>query len=75
MSGVLCSLCGDVIGVYEPLVAVGIGSMRTSSLLREPALRSGPEVLAHRACGADLGLEAADRWRLSDSDGRSLELG
>ncbi len=72
MSGVLCSVCGDVIGVYEPLVVVGVGSVRSSSLAREPALRLGAEVLAHGACGADLGLAGADR---SASDGRSRELG
>jgi len=68
MSRVLCSVCGDVIGVYEPLMAVAVGSVRTSSLAREPALGSGPEILAHRACGEDLGLGEGERRRLPAGD-------
>jgi hypothetical protein len=75
MSRVLCSVCCDVIGVYEPLVAVGVEAVRTSSLAREPALGSGPEVLAHRACGEDLGLGGGERWRLPAADRGSPEFG
>jgi hypothetical protein len=68
MSRVLCSVCGDVIGVYEPLMAVAAESVRTSSLAREPALGSGLEILAHRACGEDLGLGEGERRRLPAGD-------
>lgn len=71
----MCWVCGDVIGVYEPLVVVAAGSVRSSSLAQEPALRSGHEVLAHHACGADLTLAEADRWSSSAADGRAPELG
>ena len=72
MSGVLCAVCGDVIGVYEPLVVVGLGPMRSSSLLREPELRSSVEVLAHSGCAADLGFEGTGR---SANDERLSGLG
>jgi hypothetical protein len=49
--------------------------VRTSSLAREPALGSGPEVLAHRACGEDLGLGGGERWRLPAADWGSPEFG
>lgn len=70
-----CPVCGDVIGVYEPLVVVAAGSMRTTSLAREPALGSGREVLVHRGCGADAGLGEAGRRPASDIDWGSLGLG
>jgi hypothetical protein len=55
MSGrLLCPVCGDVIGVYEPLLVVGAGSVRTSSLARESLLRDSEELIVHRACGQDL---------------------
>jgi hypothetical protein len=72
---VLCSVCGDVIGVYEPLVAVAVGSVRTSSLAREPALGSGPEILAHRACGEELELGEGERRHVSAGDSGSPEFG
>ena len=54
ISGRLCPVCGDVIGVYEPLVVIG-RLARVSSLAREPLLGSGDEVIVHRACGGDPG--------------------
>ena len=75
MSRVLCSVCGDVIGVYEPLVAVAVGSVRTSSLAREPALGSGPEILAHLVCGEDLRFGGGERRRLSAGDWGSPQFG
>jgi hypothetical protein len=50
-----CMICGDVLGVYEPLLVVGQKGGRTSSLAREPLLGSGDEMLMHRACGLDFG--------------------
>jgi hypothetical protein len=50
-----CLICGDVMGVYEPLLVVGQKGGRTSSLAREPQLGSGDEMLMHRACGVDFG--------------------
>lgn len=75
MSGVWCPVCGDVIGVYEPLVVVAAESMRTTSLAREPALGSAREVLAHRGCAADVGLGEAGRRPVSEAEWGSLELG
>lgn len=75
MSRVWCSVCGDVIGVYEPLVAVAVGSVRTSSLAREPALGSGPEILLHLVCGEDLGLGEGERRPLPAGDEGSPYLG
>jgi hypothetical protein len=45
-----CSHCGDVIGVYEPLVAVAQGRARETSLAAEtlPAANNGD--CYHRAC-------------------------
>ena len=51
-----CLVCRDVIGVYEPVLVIGGGTVRTSSLLREPRLGSGVDVVIHRACGPELGL-------------------
>jgi len=75
MSGVWCAVCGGVIGVYEPVVVLGDGSARSSSLAREPALGSGSEVLAHDACGAEIRVGAADRWSLPARRGGPAELG
>ena len=61
MSGrLLCCVCGDVIGVYEPLLVVGSGSVRTSSLAREPLLGDGEEVIVHRGCRQDLAVTGRD---------------
>jgi hypothetical protein len=54
-SCVFCPVCGDVIGVHEPLIVVGTGSVRRTSLAMEPALGSGDEVITHAGCESDLG--------------------
>jgi len=56
----LCPVCNDVIGVYEPLLVVDAESARTSSLAREPPLGSGHGVIIHRACGSRLGIASVD---------------
>jgi hypothetical protein len=69
MSGRLfCSLCGDVIGVYEPLLVVGGGAVRTSSVAREPLVGSGEDVVIHRACGLDLGISGPDHAGSSSAE-------
>jgi hypothetical protein len=45
-----CSSCGDVIGTYEPLAVLEAGSVRTTSLAREPHLSKGPSRLLHAVC-------------------------
>ena len=46
-----CLFCGDVIGVYEPIVIVEHEGDRETSLAREPTLHARPGILvAHRAC-------------------------
>ena len=57
---VCCPLCGDVIGAYEPLLVVGAGALRRSSLIREPLLRSGEDVIVHHACGLELGISGLE---------------
>lgn len=47
-----CSRCGDVIGVYEPLVIVEGGGPRESSLAAEPALADASAKLYHQGCHA-----------------------
>jgi hypothetical protein len=49
-----CRHCGEVIGVYEPLVAVEGESSRESSLAREPSLASAPTAHYHRNCHQQL---------------------
>ena len=55
----LCAACGQVIGVYEPLVHVINGVARKTSRAAEPQLARGQgDVVYHLACrdlgGADL---------------------
>jgi hypothetical protein len=49
-----CPVCGDVIGLYEPVLAVRHGHSRRTSLANEPSLRDGEETLMHRACATKL---------------------
>jgi len=49
-----CSGCGEVIGVYEPVVVREGASPRNSSLAAEPALAGAPAQLYHQACHAAL---------------------
>lgn len=48
-----CQHCGVVIGVYEPIVAVGHGRVRETSRAVEPAVGTEPSELYHRACYAE----------------------
>ena len=52
-SSLFCPVCGDVMGVYEPLVVVGIGGTRITSVAREPSLCSSDELVMHLGCGSD----------------------
>lgn len=45
-----CELCGEVIGVYEPLVVCERSYARTTSLAAEPGLRARDGAYSHRAC-------------------------
>lgn len=45
-----CPICGDVIGIYEPLLVLGPGSPRPSSLAKEPLLASSDGRIVHRGC-------------------------
>ena len=47
-----CTVCNDAIGVYEPALVIERGSVRRTSLAREPAL-SGRSKLIHGGCAAD----------------------
>ncbi len=63
MADVHCEICGEPIGVYEPVV-VGEGpAVRQSSLAREPSLAETEVPVAHRSCideqGADPGPEGS----------------
>jgi hypothetical protein len=51
MSQVLhCDDCGDVIGVYEPLVAIVDGHARELSRAAEPSAAGHATQRFHRAC-------------------------
>lgn len=50
-----CQTCGDVIGVYEPIVLAEPRGRRETSLAAEPALREAAPMCHHRACAGDLG--------------------
>jgi hypothetical protein len=45
-----CAHCGEVIGVYEPLVAQSAGSVRETSLAVEPQWPREQACCYHRAC-------------------------
>jgi hypothetical protein len=48
----LCEVCGDVIGVYEPLVMRTTESERTTSRAAEPELRARDGAYFHHECHA-----------------------
>ncbi len=50
MERFLCEVCGDVIGVYEPLVMRMIESERMTSRAAEPELRARDGAYFHREC-------------------------
>jgi len=45
-----CEHCGDLIGVYEPLVVCSEGGTRTTSRAAEPDLEAAGATHYHRAC-------------------------
>jgi hypothetical protein len=45
-----CADCGDVIGIYEPLIVVEERGPRQTSRAAEPALADRPDSHYHRAC-------------------------
>ncbi len=47
-----CQGCGEVIGVYEPLVAYDGSDARTTSRAAEPDLRASTAAYYHRDCYA-----------------------
>jgi hypothetical protein len=50
-----CPHCKDAIGVYEPIVTVGIeGRPREASLLRDPQLRGLEAGCDHWECFAEM---------------------
>ncbi len=50
MERLLCEVCGDLIGVYEPLVMRTTESERATSRAAEPELRARDGVYFHREC-------------------------
>ena len=62
-----CEHCGDVIGVYEPLVLLNDGCVRTTSAAAEPHLGEMPGVLFHSACYTQSPAASASA-RYSDSE-------
>jgi hypothetical protein len=51
MGGILrCEYCGDVIGVYEPLILRTDNDARETSIAAEPDARSEPSGCHHRLC-------------------------
>jgi hypothetical protein len=49
-----CPCCGEVIGVYEPLIVVEDSGPRSSSFAAEPQLARAGGERYHRACYAAL---------------------
>lgn len=49
---VLCAACGDVIGVYEPMIVITAGGARKTSRAREPELTQDDGILLHAHCEA-----------------------
>jgi hypothetical protein len=47
-----CRRCGDVIGIYEPVVLLTDGQARTTSAAAEPQVGDEPGEHFHRACYA-----------------------
>ncbi len=48
----VCPLCGERIGVYEPVVVLSANPPRRTSLAREPVVRDEEAVLVHADCHA-----------------------
>lgn len=45
-----CPTCGDVLGIYEPLLVRSGGSLRQTSFAAEPDLLGGAAAVYHRDC-------------------------
>lgn len=50
---VTCARCGDVLGVYEPIVVSDAGAARETSRAAEPDAASAGGELYHRDCYAE----------------------
>jgi hypothetical protein len=48
-----CGHCGEVIGIYEPLVLAHGGLVRATSVAGEPRIAAEPGERFHRACYAE----------------------
>jgi hypothetical protein len=53
-----CRRCGDIIGVYEPLVVCDEQDARITSRAAEPDVQAGGTTHYHRACYAAKAAEA-----------------
>ncbi|MGO9489019.1 MAG: hypothetical protein ACLQBB_08360 [Solirubrobacteraceae bacterium] len=51
-----CRVCGDPIGMYEPLVVLAEGETRETSRLEEPGGRPAGD-LYHRSCFLEAGAQ------------------
>lgn len=69
-----CKRCGEVIGVYEPMVVYAKGLARTTSRAAEPDLEAVAAAHYHRDCYAT---EAEKRvsWKPLLRGGGSAEIG
>jgi hypothetical protein len=62
MNNLHCHHCGEVIGVYEPLVAIVDGEVRETSRLRSPELAAGAGEYFHAGCYERLEEGSAGGW-------------
>jgi hypothetical protein len=51
---VLCAVCDDAIGIYEPLVVLNGSDLRRTSLAAEPLAADGADAAVHRDCASAL---------------------
>ncbi len=58
MERVECSVCRQVVGIYEPVVIRTSFGSRRSSLAREPSLGQTGEELLHLECAHESGISA-----------------
>lgn len=47
---VVCPMCGDRIGVYEPMIVITPYGARRTSRARDPQLAESGEILLHDGC-------------------------
>lgn len=57
---VLCPVCGDAIGVYEPMIVITGGGARRTSRAREPSLTQDDGILVHASCDTGPAKESAE---------------